>query len=123
MTIPLLLLCMMGLTVFLTACEKTCFVGSREAESKSYRLNIERMTGTDRFTMELNAGDTLAIQFETVRGSIHLEIKKPDESSMYAGNGTGVTDFTVNISESGTYSIYVKAYNAKGTVSVRRTNR
>ena len=78
------------------------------------------MTGTDRFTMELRAGDTLAVRFETVKGSIYMEIKEPDKSSLYAGNGKGVSEFTVNISESGTYSIYVEAHHAKGAVYIQQ---
>ena len=116
----LLALCILGLAVFLTACGRDCFVGSRTAEAGSYRLDIDRMTGTDRFTMELRAGDTLAVQFETVKGSICMEIKEPDESSLYAGNGKGVTEFTVNIPESGTYSICVEAHHAKGTVYIQQ---
>ena len=120
LTITLFTLCILGLAVSLTACGRDCFVGSRTAEAGSYRLDIDRMTGTDRFTMELNAGDTLAVQFETVKGSIYMEIKEPDESSLYAGNGKGVSEFTVNIIESGTYSIYVKAHHAKGTVYIQQ---
>ena len=120
LSITLLILCILGLAVFLTACGRDCFVGSRTAEAGSYRLDIDRMTGTDRFTMELSAGDTLAVQFETVKGSIYMEIREPDESSLYAGNGKGVTEFTVSISQSGTYSIYVEARHAKGTVYIQR---
>ncbi len=120
LTITLFTLCILGLAVSLTACGRDCFVGSRTAEAGSYRLDIDRMTGTDRFTMELRAGDTLAVQFETVKGSIYMEIKEPDESSIYAGNGKGVREFTVNILESGTYSIYVEAHHAKGTVYIQQ---
>lgn len=42
------------------------------------------------------------------------------ESSLYAGNGKGVSEFTVNIPESGTYSIYVEVHHAKGTVYIQR---
>lgn len=49
-----------------------------------------------------------------------MEIKEPDESSLYAGNGKEVSEFTVNIIESGTYSIYVKAHRAKGTVYIQQ---
>ena len=49
-----------------------------------------------------------------------MEIKEPDESSLYAGNGKGVSEFTVNIPESGTYSIYVEARHAKGTVYIQQ---
>ena len=120
LSITLLILCILGLAAFLTACGRDCFVGSRTAEADSYQLDIDRMTGTDRFTMELRAGDTLAVQFETVKGSIYMEIKESDESSLYAGNGKGVTEFTVSISQSGTYSIYVEARHAKGTVYIQR---
>ena len=120
LTTTFLILCILGLAVFLTACGRDCFVGSRTAETGSYRLDIDRMTGTDRFTMELSAGDTLAVQFETVKGSIYMEIKEPDESSLYAGNGKGVSEFTVSISESGTYSIYVEARHAKGAVYIQQ---
>ena len=120
LTITLFTLCILGLAVSLTACGRDCFVGSRTAEAGSYRLDIDRMTGTDRFTMELSAGDTLAVQFETVKGSIYMEIKEPDESSIYAGNGKGMREFTVNILESGTYSIYVEAHHAKGTVYIQQ---
>ena len=122
LTTTLLILCILGIAVVLAACGQNCFVGSRTAEAGSYRLDIDRMTGTDRFTMELSAGDTLAVQFETVKGSIYMEIKEPDESSLYAGNGKGVTEFTVNISESGTYSIYVEAHHAKGTVYIQQAD-
>ena len=122
LTIALLTLCILGLAVFLTACGRDCFVGSRTAEAGSYRLDIDSMTGTDRFTMELRAGDTLAVQFETVKGSIYMEIKEPDESSLYAGNGKGVSEFTVNILESGTYFIYVEAHRAKGTVYIQQVD-
>ena len=70
--------------------------------------------------MELSTGDTLAVQFETVKGSIYMEIKDPGKTTLYAGNGKSVTEFSVNISESGTYSIYVEAHHAKGMVYIRQ---
>lgn len=54
------------------------------------------------------------------RFGVYMEIKEPDESSLYAGNGKGVSEFTVNIPESGTYSIYVEARHAKGTVYIQQ---
>ena len=83
----------LGSAVFLTACSQKCFVGSRAAEAGSYRLCVDYMTGTDCSTMELKAGDTLAVQFETVKGSIYMEINEPDESPLYAGNGKDVSEF------------------------------
>ena len=45
------------------------------------------MTGTDKLTMELTAGDTLEIQFTATKGSMQMEIKEPDGDTLYAGNG------------------------------------
>ena len=119
----LFLLFLLGSAVLLTACGQTGFVGERTAEEGVYCLDIDRMTGTDRFTMELSAGDTLAVQFETVEGSIYLEIREPDDTVLYAGNGEGVAEFTLNLSESGAYSIYVEARRAKGTVSIQQADK
>ena len=91
--ITLLILCILGLAVVLTTCDRDCFVGSHTAAAGSYQLDSDRMTGTDRFKMELCAGDTLAVQFETVKGSIYMEINEPDESPLYAGNGKDVSEF------------------------------
>lgn len=120
LTTTFLILCIWGLAISLTACGRDCFVGSRTAEAGSYRLDIDRMTGTDRFTMELRAGDTLGVQFESVKGFIHFEIKEADETILYSGNGKSVTEFTVNISKSGTYSICVEAHHAKGKVYIQQ---
>ena len=122
LTITLLILCILGLAVILTACGRDCFVGSRTAEEGSYRLDIDRMTGTDRFTMELRAGDTLAVQFETVKGSIYMEIKEPGGALLYAGNGKGTTDFTVSISEGGAYFVHVEVHNAKGMIHIQQVD-
>ena len=55
--------------------------------------------------MELAAGDTLNIQFTVTKGSMQMKIKEPGGNTLYAGNGETVSDFTVNISKSGVYSI------------------
>ena len=116
-----ILLCyVLGIAVLLTACGRTCFVGSRTADADAYRLDIDYMTGTDSATMELKANDTLAVFFEAVRGSIYMQIKAPDKTILYSGNGKDVTEFTANVSEGGTYSIYVEAYHAKGRVHIQQ---
>lgn len=116
----IILLLLFGLSVLLTACNQTEFDGNRVANPDSYRLDIEQMTGTDTHTMELDAGDVLTIHFETEHGKLHMEIKAVDGTLIYTGNGEEATDFTVNISESGAYSIRVEARNAKGTIHIRR---
>ena len=67
LTIALLTLCLMGLAACLTSCDSRCFIGNCSVAPDAFRLDIDRMTGTDRFTMELSAGDMLAVQFETAK--------------------------------------------------------
>ena len=110
----------LGTGLVLMACGSKSLADSRTAGSDSYGLNVESMTGTDSYQMELQEGEVLAVHFETVRGSMCMEIQAPDGSSLYQGNGKGVTEFAVNIPESGTYSIFVEAHRAKGTVYIQQ---
>lgn len=92
------------------------FTGNRVKNPDSYLLDIERMNGTDLHTLDLQTGDVLKIQFEALKGSLYMEIKAPDGTIIYCGNGKETTDFTVNITESGVYTIVVCARHAKGGV-------
>lgn len=85
----------------------------------AYLLDIERMNGTDLHTLELYEDDVLQIQFETVKGSLYMEIKAPDGTAVYCGNGKEATDFSVNIRECGVYTVVVEARHAKGTIQIR----
>lgn len=51
-----------GIAAFTLVYDRAVFDGSRIANSDSCRLDIARMTGSDRNTLELNAGDTLQVQ-------------------------------------------------------------
>jgi len=115
--LPLLLLA--GVGVFLFCCNQEGFTGSRIKNPDAYLLDIERMNGTDLHTLELHEGDVLQIEFETKKGSLYMEIKAPDGTSIYRGNGKETTEFTVNIRESGVYTIVVEARHAKGTIHIQ----
>ena len=115
--IPLLVLA--GISVFLSGCNQESFSGSRVKNPDAYLLDIEKMNGTDLHTLELCEGDVLQIQFETEKGDLYMEIKAPDGTTIYRGNGKETTAFTVNIRESGVYTIVVEARHAKGTIHVQ----
>ena len=76
--------------------------------------------GTDTHTLKLDAGDVLDVRFETEYGKLHMEIKLSDGTLIYTGNGEEATDFTVNISDSGEYSVRVEAKDARGKISIQR---
>ena len=115
----LTLLFLAGVAAFLFFYNQEGFTGNRIKNPDAYLLDIERMNGTDLHTLELHEGDVLQIQFETVKGSLYMEIKAPDGTDIYRGNGKETTDFTVNIRESGVYTIVVEARHARGTIHIQ----
>ena len=115
--LPLLILA--GVAIFLFCYNQEGFTGSRVKNPDAYLLDIKKMNGTDLHTLELCEGDVLQIRFETVKGELYMEIKAPDGTSVYRGNGKETTDFTVNIRESGIYTIVVEARRAKGTIHIQ----
>ena len=117
LVLPLLFLA--GVAAFLFFYNQEGFTGNRIKNPDAYLLDIERMNGTDLHTLELHEGDVLQIQFETVKGSLYMEIKAPDGTTIYRGNGKETTDFTVNIRESGVYTIVVEARHVRGTIHIQ----
>ena len=117
--IALLLLLLAGIAAFLFCYNQENFTGSCVKNPDAYLLDIEKMNGTDLHTLELSRGDVLQIQFETEKGNLYMEIKAPDGTAVYRGNGKETTDFTVNIRESGVYTVVVEARHAKGTIHVQ----
>ena len=115
--LPLLVLA--GVAVFLSGSHQASFAGSRVKNPDAYLLDIKKMNGTDLHALELREGDVLQIQFETEKGNLYMEIKAPDGTAVYRGNGKETTDFTVNIRESGVYTVVVEARHAKGTIHVQ----
>ena len=117
-TVGLSLLLIVGAAVFLRSYNRETFTGSRITNPDAYLLDIQRMNGTDLHTLELRKDDVLHIQFETENGSLYMEIKAPGGTCVYRGNGKEATDFTVNIPESGVYTIVVEARRAKGIIHI-----
>ena len=116
--IALPLLVLAGIAAFLSCSNREEFTGSRVKNPDAYLLDIQKMNGTDLHTLELRQGDVLQIQFETKKGSMYAQIKAPDGTSLYRGNGTETTEFTVNIRETGVYTVVVEARHAKGTLHI-----
>ncbi|MCF2671269.1 MAG: hypothetical protein SPJ01_09840 [Butyricicoccus sp.] len=116
--IVLSLLFLAGAAVFLFCSNQESFTGSRIKNPDAYLLDIDRMNGTDLHTLELHEGDSLQIRLKTEKGALYMEIKAPDGTAIYQGNGKETTDFTVNIPESGVYTVVVEARQAKGTIHI-----
>ncbi len=110
-------------TAFLIFRDPSHLTGSVTKEPDAYRLDAQYMNGIDAHTMALNAGDVLSIHFETEKGALHLDIQAPDGGVLYSGNGQDATDFTVNIAESGSYTVTVKAQSTTGSIHIQAEGR
>lgn len=118
-----IVLFVLGAVVVLFRYNQEGFTESRIKNPDSYLLDMEWMNGTDLHTLDLQTGDVLQIQFETVKGSLYMEIKAPDGTTLYRGNGKETTDFTVTIPESGVYPVVACARHAKGTICIQCVER
>lgn len=116
----LVLLCFVGVAAFLFGYNQTCFIGNRVKNADAYLLDIERMNGSDQHKLELYEADILQIQFETTKGTLYLEIKAPNGTSLYRGHGKEISQFTVNIEKSGCYTIVVEAHHASGMIHIHQ---
>lgn len=95
------------------------FTGSRVKDETQYCAEFQAMHGSDRHTLSLTAGDTLTVHLQAEAGKLTLELQAPDGTTVYTGNGTEATDFTVTVPQSGDYTILLQAKHAKGSVEVR----
>lgn len=104
--------------VFMVSCGRN-FEGTIIKNDSEYFLQAMYMDGNDEHAMRLEKGSVLKITFQTEEGDMNLEIKSPSGASIYSGNGTNATDFTLNVSENGDYIIKVSARGAKGVVQIK----
>ena len=89
----------------------------------AYSLDSQQMNGTDSHTLNLTTGDVLQVAFETKKGSLHMELTAPDGTTLYAGNGEEVTEFEINLSQTGAYTVTVKARHAEGKINIHLVER
>ncbi|MDD6466649.1 MAG: hypothetical protein PUF50_00505 [Erysipelotrichaceae bacterium] len=121
--VGILLLLVIGAVGYLFNYNQEGFTGSRIKNPDFYLLDIERMNGTDLHTMELHEDDVLQIHMKTEKGSMYMEMKAPDGTAIYQGNGKEITEFTIKIPENGVYTIVAEANHAKGLIRIQRKEK
>lgn len=99
------------------------FVGSLVKDETRYLAEFQQMHGTDRHTLSLAAGDTLAVHLQAQAGKLTLELQAPDGTPIYTGNGTEATDFTITVPQTGAYTVLLQAKHATGSVEIRPAER
>lgn len=100
------------------------FDGSRVRTTNPDRfyLEFEVMNGDDSEVMYLDQGDVLQVSWKLEKGKMDFVIKMGDDSIYKANNRVADDEnqFKLEISNSGYYTIYINAKNAKGEIEVSR---
>ena len=77
------LLLTVGLAAVFVVSHQPGFTGERIKNPNAYLLDIRKMNGTDRHTLNLTAGDVLQVAFKTEKGSLRMEITAPDGTPLW----------------------------------------
>lgn len=107
-------------SLFISCAMKAEFDGSSLKNRDSFLLDFRYMDGSDHHVLELEEGGILHVQLIKEQGSIRLRIEAPDGSEAYSGNGEAASEFSIRIEQNGSYSVYVEAIHAKGSIHVFR---
>ena len=94
------------------------FEGKVEKTDTTYALNLTRLNGKDSHTLSMAEGSAMKVHFETTGGSLSLFITAPDGSTFYEGNGKGLTDFVLNVTEGDEYTITVEGKDGQGSLRI-----
>lgn len=113
----LLIVSMLAITIFLSACG-TDFDGSRIGNNNEFIMQYSVLNTTDMQELTVETGDTIHVNLVVKKGSLSIKIQKDGEEPIYEDNGISASnEFDVEIDESGTYTVEVTGKKAKGSVS------
>jgi len=97
------------------------FTGSRVKNPDCYLLEFEKMNQSDSHTLQLSAGDSLLVGYEVTGGVMDIDISAENGGSLYRGDGLRRgerAEFTIEITEDGSYVISVEGRHASGSLMV-----
>ncbi len=96
------------------------FSGSKTGDADHFDIEFEALNTSFSHDLELNEGESLEVTATKEAGKISLRIQCGESEPVYQGDNLETTNFKVNVSESGTYTITVLGQKAKGHVVVQR---
>ena len=110
-----------ALTVLLSACEMNVgVVTMRNNDKWTMTYALFNSFREERFYAE--SGDAFVIKTENSEGKIYLTVKMKNSDPVYEGNIES-DEFTVNITESGRYTVRGEGEKAKGKFEIEKRNK
>ena len=115
-------ICCCILLILAFSCQRS-FVGNMKITFDSYHLDAEHMNGYEKHFVTLDKNKPVDIEMELEQGALEFVLTSPDGTVVYEGNGTVVSDFSINISQSGTYLVEVRAHDAKCVIDIKQETK
>lgn len=112
------LLPLLCLLVLLTGCTVSAFDGSRMANEDGFSMTYNMFDRQEQAVLHLETDDTLHVQLAHTGGNIDLVVGMEDQEPIYRGSGLDNASFTLNIHQTGDYTIAVTGHKAKGSLAL-----
>lgn len=102
---------------------ESSFQGERLKQEDCFQLNYLILNRQEDNTLRLQENDRLVVEVEQEAGTVDIRVEMEGSEPIYEGNGLEKIDFTLNISESGSYQITVVGHHARGSVKFQRVEK
>lgn len=83
-------------------------------------MDFKEWSSKNKCELSLNKGDVLQIEVVREDGEVGLTIRGENGTEPYTGNIRESIEFTVTVSETGTYTAYITGKNATGKITVKK---
>lgn len=112
-----------ALVMLLSACEMKVNVGVTTMRSDDkWTMTYALFNSSKEENFYAESGDVFVIKTENSEGKIYLTIKMKNSDPVYEGNIES-DEFTVNITESGRYTVRVEGEKAKGKFEIEKRSK
>lgn len=112
-----------ALVMLLSACEMKVNVGVTTMRSDDkWTMTYALFNSSKEENFYAESGDVFVIKTENSEGKIYLTIKMKNSDPVYEGNIES-GEFTVNITESGRYTVRVEGEKAKGKFEIEKRSK
>ncbi len=104
------------LLIAIAGCSVRSFDGTAISDNNSFRLDYSLLDRREEAFITMVAGDTLQVSVAQDAGCVDMTVGIDGQEPIYQGNGLTDMEFTLNISEFGSYHITVTGHDACGSV-------
>ncbi len=112
---------LVSLSVMLSGCGSTSvFDGSKAANEGGFQMDYAALNREESADLYLDKGDQLEVVIAQTSGGVDVTGGLPEKDPLYRGNRQQNGEFSLPVSEAGTYHISVTGHQAKGSVSFTR---